>query len=328
MKRVGSEVLRDGRTAEVKLIDTPSPEAAGLLVGLLGHKHEPWMWHIRRWGEGGTPGLELLHYLAEVEGVISGCVANFRNGEIGNITHVYTMPAVRQLGIARMLLRRAVRDFDEGGGRILVLGTGFELAPWRMYQTVGFRGTCPDQEYGGMVRFSGDATWESVLSGPPGQVRPVDWGDFPGSLVLFSAPGEEQLRSVHMASVGPRLVERSFLELMQRIEQGSQNLALVLPGPGVSLLGFAVVGDHPLWERSGARKLLDLHVHPSGYGAAPALLEEVLRCCSTPLQAYWDSGSEDKIAVLRQGGFREECISSSALRFGRETRDLVVLARD
>jgi GNAT superfamily N-acetyltransferase len=327
VKRIGSGTLRDGREAQIVLVDTPSPEAAELLVGLLGHKHEPWMWHIRRWAEGGTPGLDLLHYLAEVDGVICGCVANFRTEEIGNVTHVYTVPEWRRLGIARMLLRRAVRDFDEDGGRVLVLGTGFEKAPWRMYQTVGFRGTCPEQGYGGMVRFSGQETWESVLSGPPGQVRPVAWRDFAGSLVLFSAPGPEQLRSVHMASVGPRLVEKTFLLLMQRIEDGGRARALVLPGQGASLLGFAVVGEHPLWEKSGAREVLDFHVHPNGHGGAQALLEDVLHGCSGPIEAYCDSGSEQKLAVLSQAGFREECVSRSALRFGEETRDLVVLSR-
>ena len=328
MKQIGAGKLRDGRWAEIKLIDTPDQQAGKLLVDLLGHKHEPWMWHIREWARGNTPGLQALFYLAIVDGVTAGCVTNLRQGEIGNITHVYTIPEMRRLGIAILLLEQAIGDFDAAGGRVLVLGAGFRDVPWRIYASCGFRGTCPEQAYGGMARFFGGADWDSVVAGPPREVCSVGWHHFPGSLVLFSAPGPVQLRSIHMASVGPRLVEKSFVDLMRRKQNGSQECALVVPGSGPSVLGFGVVGDHPLWETAAARKVLDIHVHPAHREVGPALLEELLSRCPQSVECYCDSGSEDKTALLRRFGFQQGGVNPSALRFGDSTRDLLIFTRE
>jgi GNAT superfamily N-acetyltransferase len=327
MQGTGAAPLHDGRTVEIELIDTPDSRAHAVIPTLLGHKGEPWLWQIREWLEGRTPGLEMLYYVGAVEGVPAGCVANFRNAQFGNITHVYTVPGLRRLGIARLLLKRAIADFAQEKGRLLVLGARFEGMPWHLYESEGFRGTCPEQGYGGMAQFFGDATWEHVLAGPPGEVCPVAWRHFAGALALFSAPGPEQLRSVHLESVGPRLVERTFVEVMQRAMRSEKPPALVLPGPGPRVLGFAVVGDHPVWGESGTRKVLDFYVHPSARAGAPALLDEMLRAWPEPLECYCDSRSQDKVAVLRQFGFRQESISPSALRFGDNACDLLVLVR-
>lgn len=327
VKGIGSGSLSDGRTVEIKLIATPDAEARELIPALLAHKGEPWLWQIREWLDGRTPGLEMLYYVAMVEGMPAGCVANFRTGEIGNITHVYTVPEMRRLGIARQLLRRAVNDFEQDKGRVLVLGAQFQGMPWRLYGSEGFRGTCPEQGYGGMVRFSSGANWETVFAGPAGEVCPVAWRHFAGSLVLFGAPGSEQLRSVHMESVGPRLVERSFVELMRMMAVGENRGALVLPGPGACVLGFAVIGEHPVWRAAGARRVMDVHLHPSASDGAPALMQEMLRLWPVPMECYCDSGSRDKIALLQQFGFRHESTSLAALRFGEEVRDLLVFVR-
>lgn len=327
MKQVNSGRLRDGRRAEVSRIDTPDLQAGQRLVGFLGHKHEPWMWHIREWAQGNTNGLQALFYLATVDGVTAGCVANLRQGEIGNITHVYTIPEMRRLGVATLLLRQALADFEREAGRVLVLVAPFQDVAWRLYESCGFHGTCPEQAYGGMVKFLDGAEWDSLTTGSAREVCPVGWDHFPGALVLFGRPGPVQLRSVHMDSVGPRLVERSFIDLMRRMQLGSQDCALVVPGEGASVLGFGIVGEHPLWENVGARKLLDIHVHPAHLDAGYALLEQLLSHCPEPVECYCDSGSEDKIALLHRFGFNHEGGSQSALRFGTDTRDLLILAR-
>jgi GNAT superfamily N-acetyltransferase len=326
VERIGSGTLRDGRRVEIGLIAAPDAEARELVPSLLGHKGEPWLWQIGEWLDGRTPGLEMLYYIGVVEGAPAGCVANFRNARLGNITHVYTVPESRRLGIARLLLRRAIDDFAREGGQVLVLGARFQGMPWRLYESEGFTGTCPEQGYGGMAQFFGGATWESAFAGPPGEVCPMAWRHFAGALVLFSAPGPEQLRSVHMESVGPRLVERPFIEVMQRAKSREDG-ALVLPGPGPCVLGLAVVGAHPMWGGSGARRVLDIHVHASARAGAAALLDEALRTWPGPLECYCDSGSPDKMALLRQFRFAQEGASPSALRFGAERRDLVVFAR-
>ena len=328
MKQIGTGRLRAGRTAEVHLIDSPEEQAGELLVRLLSHKHEPWMWHIKEWASGKDVQLQALFYLATVGGVTAGCVANFCHGEIGNISHVYTVPEKRRLGIATLLLKRAIRDFEASGGKVLVLVAPYQEVPWRIYEARGFQGTCLEQRYGGMVRFFDGADWESVLAGPATGVSQISWHHFPGSLVLFSAPGPVQLRSIHLESVGPRLVERAFVDLMRRKQNGSQECALVVPGEGSAVLAFGIAGDHPLWENAGARKLLDIHVHPAHATVGPALLEALLARCSEPVECYCDSGSQDKIALLQRFGFRHDGGGPSALRFGASTRDLLIFARD
>ncbi len=327
MQPIGSASLSDGRVVEVSLVGTPGGQAREVIPWLLRHKGEPWLWQIGEWLDGRTPGLEMLYYVGVVDGVLAGCVANFRSEQFGNITHVYTVPQLRRLGIARLLLRHAIDDFGRDNGRVLVLGAKFQGTPWRLYASEGFRGTCPEQGYGGMVQFFGDADWENVFAGPAGKVCPIAWRHFAGSLVLFSAPGPEQLRSVHMASVGPRLVEEPFVHVMRRKQSGGEHCALVLPGSGPCVLGLTVIGDHPMWGNSGTRKVLDVYVHHSAWDRAPALMQEMLRLWVEPMVCYCDSGSEYKIALLRQFGFQQESISPAALRFRNDVRDLLVFVR-
>lgn len=328
MNRINTALLTDGRTVEVKLIATPDAEARELIPSLLAHKHEFWLWHIEEWLEGRIMGLDMLYYVGLVEGRAVACVANYRTGDIGNITHVYTAPDMRRLGIARLLLRRAIEDFEEDKGRVLVLVAPFQGAPWRLYESEGFSGTCPEQSYGGMAQFFGGANWANIFTGPSREICPAAWRHFGGSQVLFGAPGSVQLRSVHMESVGPRLVEAPFVELMRKIAGGQEYCALVLPGVGPSVLGLAVVGNHPIWENLGKRKLLDIYVHPSAHDDASTLLEEMLRLQPAPMECYCDSGSKEKIALLQQFGFRHESTSLAALRFGKESRDLSVYVRE
>ena len=72
--------------------------------------------------------------------------------------------------------------------------------------------------------------------------------------------------------------------------------------------------------------VLDVHVHPSARNGAPALIQEMLRLWPVPMECYCDSGSRDKMALLKQSGFRHESTSLAALNFGEEVRDLVVFA--
>lgn len=326
MQTIATERLRDGRIMELLLVSAPDALMLDGLTALLGHKGEPWTWHVRECLREATPGMATLFYVARVAERLVGNVTLFRTGTHACIAHVYTVPELRGLGIARRLLNAAIAVFERDNGQLIVLGTEFDSMPWRLYASIGFTGICPEQCYGGMIRFSPGVDWAHAFPGPAGAVVAAEWRHFVDVQLLFGAPGPEQFRSLLLHSIGPRFTEGQFIELKYRQQQGTAGALLVIEGADAAVLGAGMVAPHPLWQGQGARHVLDLYVHPTGQAQAPALLAALL-ADDTPVECYCDSAAAMKMALLRQHGFHEVGRVASQFRFGDETRDLLVLAR-
>ena len=320
--------LRNGSAAQILVVTSPCPEITEEIAQLLGHKGEPWVWHIRQCLDGHTEGLDARFYLARVAGRLVSNVTVFQNGSLGSVGHVFTQPEFRRLGLARLLLDAALSEFATGGGRALVLTTGFQSMPWRLYESFGFTGTCPEQSYGGMAKFLDGADWQTVLAGPPGEIRRADWRHYLGAQVLFGAPGPVQLRSILLPCIGARVVEEEFIRLKLRQQHGEAVDCWVIEGQSSAILGCALLGAHPIWGARGARKALDLYAVAPAAAAVPDLLAAILETCQGPVECYCDGCAEQQMDLLSRSGFRQEARFAGALRFADALTDLVVMVRE
>lgn len=322
--------LSDGTPVDVLLVTAPDGTLSEDLVTMLAHKGEPWLWHLRQCLEGMTPGLETRFYLAEIDGVFAGNVTVFENGALQNVSHVFTQPEFRGRGVAALLVRAALEDSDHRGAAAQVLNAGFQGVAWRLYEKHGFSGICPEQRSGGMVRWSNAKGWDSVLQGLPGHPVPADWQHFVGQQILFGRPDEEQLRSLLFPAVGPCLSEGEFLRFMHHQSQDGERRvhAWALPGAGAWVLGFALVGPHPLWGNLGRRAVLDLCLGARGWERGAELVRAALAGVDRPVECYCDSASTRKQDLLESCGFREEARAPEALdpATGR-LLDIVTMAR-
>lgn len=328
MKEIGTSKLRDRRVMRLLKVSCPEPERIEELSALLGHKGESWVWHMKECLNGRTPGLDTHFYLGEVEGRFVGNVTLFQNGNLGNISHVFTRAEFRGQRIAKILLQACLDHFEAEYGRVIVLGTGFQTMPWRLYESFGFFGVCPEQSYGGMIRFFADADWNTFLSGLSGTVCQAAWRHFVGMQILFGAPGPTQLRSVLLPSIGPRLVEEQFIRLQWKQSQGEPVEARVIEGNRAGIVGCALVGMHPFWRESCRRKILDLHVAAAGADRASELIESALDKIKAPVECYCDTASEEKMENLKKCGFKEETRLASYCQFGQTITGLAVMVRE
>jgi len=305
----------------------PDVQAGEEVNRLLGHKGEPFKWQIQQCLAGATGGLDSLFYVARIANQAVGNATVFRNGSMGNLAHVFTLPEWRRLGIARALLDHALAEFQATGGSLMVLGTGFGSMPWHLYEQLGFAGICPQDSYGGMVRFFNGATWEDAFSAADAEIRPADWQHFVGSQVLFGSPGRQQMRSMHLPCAGRRFVEGQFARLMSRQAAGRGPRAWVLEGPGQSVMGMAILGGSPLWHGLARREVLDIYWYDAAGTQAGGLAVTAIAAAAGPLECYLDSASGDRISLLHDLGFREQRFTG-ALKAEGSPMDLVIMTRD
>ena len=323
MKTLSEVQLRDGRQAEILRLSAPPDNIIGPVRKWLANM-DPWLWHLEQYDKGFVSGMEGHFYLARLEDRLVGNVTIFRNGVFGSVMHVFTIPDSRGLGVSRALLEAAIADFEQDSGQVLVLVATFNSFTWKLYESVGFSGVGPQDNHAPMAIFFQDAEWQDLFKCHPHEVCRLGWRHFVGTQMLFCSPGPEQLRSIHLPCMGRRLVEKELLCFRQWQTGRADSNAWVIQGQGACVLGFATIGQHPMWGEFGRRKVLDLYVHPSGMQMSRPLLKAVLENSSEPVECYCDSTAEQKIALLRDSGFQESRVPS-AFRYGDQLLDLVIM---
>jgi GNAT superfamily N-acetyltransferase len=323
MDKLNKIQLRDKRQADVLKFTAMPEDIMEDMRNWFAHKGPPWMWHLEQWHKGLTTGMDAHFYLAMLDGRLIGNITVFRNGVFGNVAHVFTAPDSRKLGVAKALLEAVIADFEQDGGQVLVLSSKFNGFEWRLYESAGFLGIYHDDKYGWMIRFLQGADWPDLFKCQSPEIHKLDWRHFVGTQILFGSPGPEQIRSIHLPCIGRRFVEEQFLRFKLWQADNADSNAWVIQGHGHCVLGFVAVRQHPMWGEFGRRKVLDLFFHPSGLQMARPLLETVLENTSEPLECYCDSTAEQKIALLRDLGFKESRIPS-AFSCGGQLLDLVL----
>src|SRR5947209_8971345 len=142
-ERLGEATLKSGERMEIGVITAPDAEWTERIVPFLGHKGEPYASHIRRSNEGPMDELDTRYYVGHREGRVITEVMIVGARGAGILGHVYTLPEERRKGAYQAVMAAQMADMPGRGYRVLSLGTGFDSAPYRIYQSFSFEGIGP-----------------------------------------------------------------------------------------------------------------------------------------------------------------------------------------
>ncbi len=311
--------LRDGRTAEVEVMDYEARVACPDLLkvrDLIRQPQQPWFSDgentlLNRSVSGDEfPGIGRVYLIvARLDGEPVGTAwyqTGDERGEVGACAFVFTHPSYRGLGIANAVMSRLVSHFGERGGRAVYLGTS-EPRAREVYKRVGFR------VYNGVVmRQTGEKTddrsFDEEFFSNVGDARMRDgtWGDLARLTALYSYPHPWFIKDYGEKLYShPTLPQKRALSvpisLFLRAEEGSNRL-FVMENPKGRLVGAMSV------YRSGAASgglSLDFLVVPSYLDQTQVLLEEGCRVArglgGGPIEAFvsdLDLGKKEPLSNL------------------------------
>jgi len=334
-RKLALETLKSGEVMEVGCVETPDAQWGERVEGALAHKPPIWLYHIHKAVLGETDDLEHHFYIGHLQGDIVTGVMTVEHRRVGILGHVYTDPKHRRKGAYTLLMRHQMDDFRARGGGLLLLGTGYQSPPFRIYESFSFRGIVAESGY---MRYATEENFEETYYAP-GEVavRPVRWEDWPGANCLTSQPGEDLLRTVAYDGAGQFSFEEKFLLVMQGRERDRRRQAWsalseserpkAAERPRTSqgaLVGLALLT--PDARFLGGAYLLDLILQANFWGRAGRLLAAV-EWPQVKVQCYTDLGCEAKLKALRQAGFKREALLKGQLAWKGEHRDVAIFAR-
>lgn len=86
-----------------------------------------------------TKDVEIIHYLAKLNGKTCGVASLYSSGKVGGIYNVTSLPEFRRQGIGTALNKRAVLDSINRKKELLILQTEQDGDAYRIYERMGFR---------------------------------------------------------------------------------------------------------------------------------------------------------------------------------------------
>ena len=298
VRELAEITLKSGEVMQCLLVEEPEACWAADVQELLVHKRDHVHWHIARSIAGPLDELETRFYLGVVNGEAVGNIMTVEHGGIGILGHVFTQPDHRRKGIASHIMSAQMRDFQERGGRVLTLGTGFDSPPYWIYHSFGFRsvGTGSGRMWYWRQPEQAAELWRAEISG----VASLRWEHWPLLNLLCVQPHGDHLRHAARRVWGQRNFEGEFVAYKRDQEAGKRNVEVRVLENGAGLVvGWASIEDDPIWREAAA--LLDLFVHPAAAHAAAELFA-ALTLPARPVFAYAEHGSP-KVDLLRAHGF-------------------------
>jgi hypothetical protein len=335
---LGETTLKTGERMTIGRVACPDPEWATRVSPLLGHKGQPWHFHIETAVREPLDDLNTLFYLGTIDGVAvcnvmivgtrgsagdtvgTGATGVTAEG-VGILAHVYTVPEQRRKGAYSQLMALQMEDTRRLGYAILTLGTGFESPPYWIYHSFGFRSI--DGSSGRMKWLATPEAEASWFRAGAAVARPLRWEDWAPLNALASqlAEADEALpRSWAFGLLkGHGSVERSFLDLRRSMPResprslddlhgavasganGAQPIALTLESEHGAAVGWAVLQPDDLALRDGWR--LDFFVHPAFRAHTGRLLEALPLPPGARLGAYTTGPESYRAAALLAAGF-------------------------
>lgn len=305
---LGCATLKDGSTAEIAVVRAPDDVFGDGIRDLLVHKGADWQTHLDAALSGEADPLETRFYLALREGVPVANVMIVERYGVGILGHVFTRPEVRRLGLCRAVLESALRDFEERGGRALVLGTGFESPAYWIYHSFGFRSLD-----GGFMRFS-IGNWNELeprwFAHSPARAAQAAWEHWPLMSLLASCSSSDPMRSIAWDVRHFGNLEWPFCHFLHTTALGEEAQAVVLQSNGGAVVGCASIyplrlaADRSVWPGVWS---LDLFAHPNFETDVDPLFVALeppvgkLVCLVDP-DAHW------KADALRRQGFALETV--------------------
>jgi len=326
-REFGTETLKSGEVMQVGCVEPPDEEWAERIERSLAHKPDIWLDHIKKAVRGRTGDLQNYFYVGHLDGDIITGVMTVEHNRVGLLGHVFTRPDQRRKGACTRLMKHQMEDFRSRGGGLLLLGTEYETPPFKIYESLGFRGIIGQSGY---MRYATEEDFEESYYAPGDvSVRPVRWEDWPGSNCLTSQPGRDVLRTVAFGGphggVGCFSFEEAFLHVIQGLERDSRRRAWSAVSDSGALVGIVMLT--PDARFGGGVYLLDLVVQENFWDQAGKILDGV-EWPEAKVQCYTDLGCEGKVSALEAAGFTQEALLAKQLAWEGEMLDVAVFSRN
>lgn len=329
-EELATETLRSGEAMRVERVAAPDAEREKQILPFLGHKPGGYRAHIEASFAGKCDELETRYYvgLTDDAGMV-GNIMTVESGGVGILGHVHTREDQRRKGICNAIMAHQMEDFRQRGGHVLMLGTGYQSPPYRIYESFGFR-DLPGASPGVMwYRSEGDGTdFLARFFAPGASVRavPMRWKHWPLVALLAAQPSDVYLRSLTLNAWGVSLLEGPFCYYMSEWGENPRAAATVLESGTGAVTGVATRVPRKHWPDS---LLLDVFAHPN---ANPADIAALIGSLPAPEQTrkvvcHADPRDTAKIAALEQAGFTREAVLINQFREGNQWRDAYLYAQ-
>ena len=332
--------LASGAEATILRGQAPLPFDAGsrlswFLEGAFGVDEKPDL-YVTAAAKGLFEGVARNHFAwAEIDGqVVSTAWAMTPAGDptIGTLGEVFTDPGRRGQGFAPAVCAALLEGFDAAGGRLIFLATGNPSAA-RIYDALGFepypRGLMRrDRDGWGSRTF--DAEWwaESATT-----IRPIDWGDTPRVVMLYSAPNPWLSACWMQGIYSPTHVTHDRCNSLVK-----HTWVATRPGAWLGLFNErgALVGSGPMepagFEKEPLGANIDFFVHPTFTAHARRLLDAMAANGRARgwrwLRAELGDGDDTKAKLFELAGFREVGREPEALSIGGVRQGIRILRVD
>lgn len=314
-RTIGTEILKSGETLQIECVLAPDEQREVQIRPFLGHKPGEYRAHIEASFAGACDDLETRYYIGLIDGVMVGNIMTVEAGSTGIFGHVHTREDQRRKGICQAIMGHQMADFRERGGQVLLLGTGFESAPYWIYHRNGFRdlpGAKP-----GIMWYRRDESpdfLESLFaSGGATRIVPAVWKHWPLVALLAALPSPVYLRSLTLNTWGVSLLEGPYCGFRHRWGNHTQAGAVALESETGAVLGMATRVPEGHWPNV---LLMDVFTHPTVSTEDMAALIRALPAPPQPGKTicFADPRDSVKIGALETLGFQKGAILPGQFR--------------
>lgn len=326
-RALGTVRLRDGRQAELLVVEAPDAGRRDEILALLAHKGPEWQVHLHEALAGRTNALETRWYLAEVQGELVANAMTVERHGVGILGHVFTREAFRQRGLCNAVLGALMEDFRSRNGRALVLGTGYESVAYRIYESFGFRSLRGGfMEYLAEPREEFDAEWFG-----PGDAEtvPARWEHWPLVAMLAARPAGYGLRSVAWGLRDISNLEHPYCTFMGQVMKREAAGAVAVTGAGAvvacaTVTPFVPGGGRDPWAETW---LVDAFAHSLHTYKLEATIAGLPRLKGKHV-AFVPAADETAVAAFLANGFVREGLCRGLVADEPLRRDVVLLGRE
>jgi len=315
--------LKTDESLEVGVVLAPDQEHSDSIAKVLHHKGDPWLPHVNRALSGDIKELETRFYIGKLDGQVVANVMTVEYNHTGILGHVFTIPEQRRKHICSLIMEQLMSDFRRRGGGVLILGTGFNSAPYWIYHSFGFRSVI---ENTGFMRYSTDDDFEIKHFTPSKDSKAVDvqWKHWPVMNVLMSVPETELMKSVSAGLYGKVDYEGGFLHFIKRIEDDNIKAKLLESESGAVVGCITLDRDHR-W--AGNTYILDMFMHKNFVSHYDTLLDS-MPLPEGKIQCYAATNSPDeKLKALRKASFEQEALLKKQFSYGGEKFDVFLYSK-
>ena len=324
--QLGTATLKSGEVATIARVQGPDAYWGELIAPFLGHKDRATRWQIRETVVEDPGLLESYYYIAHLDGEVISNIATWEYLGAGILGHVFTAPAHRRKGAAKVVMELQMTDFHDRDGNALFLGTGYDTVPYHIYRRFGFDSVTLGSGFMHYYAHSESFFERDYFAPGPTTVRDIGWHDWVGLMALFACSRGSWLRMFASGNIGRGSFEGEFIALYREIKEFRISLGRVLEvSDSRSVVGVVRLSPDPRFD--DAVHTLDVHVHPAFEADIGKLIASVEWPASTKVQAYVGSDDPRKLQALKDAGFAVEAVFENQLHKGTESIDVTVLAR-